>query len=70
MFADFFEEFELAGREGQIGGHGRGRGCGEVSRWRLIRLVWWMCVWSWGGGCGFSSLLCGFEKGEKFGVEM
>lgn len=66
MFADFFEEFELAGREGQIGGHGCGRGCGEVSRWRRISL----CVWSWGGRCGFSSLLCGFEKGEKFCAEM
>lgn len=66
MFADFFEEFELAGRESQIGRHGCGSGCGEVSRWRLISL----CVWSWGGGCGFSSLLCGFEKGEKFCVEM
>lgn len=66
MFADFFEKFELAGRKGQIGRHGCGRGCGEVSRWRLISL----CVWSWGGGCGVSSLLCGFEKGEKFGVEM
>lgn len=40
MFADFFEKFELAGREGQIGGHGCGRGREEVSRWRLIRLFW------------------------------